>query len=180
MKILQKYIKEINISNDYDLYKLLIEDNKLNNLFCKNFVFYKEFVNEKSKNFKDDIDLLPIDNFTHSQNVKARLEFVNILLSNNLWKMKEDPIDFLYSILLDDYISEKDSHEFYNWIKKIIEEDVIPQERIYNLFSEKICRNSCNNLSIQAFDSYLKVFLDFNERERNLKYIKNVRNTCLI
>ena len=157
------------------MFKLLIEENKLNRLYCDNFISYKDQVKEKSKNFKEDIDLLPLDNFTHTQNLKARLEFVNVLLANNLWKIKEDPIDFLYTLLLVDPISEKDSNEFYSWIKKIIEEDVVPQEKIYNLFTEKICLNNCANLSIQAFDSYLKVFLDFNEREKNLKYLKNVQ-----
>ena len=156
------------------MYKLLIEDNKLNSLFCNNFKTYKEFVKEKSMNFKDDIDLLPIDNFTHTQNLKARLEFITTLLSNNLWKIQEDPIDFLYSIMIVESISEKDTNEFFFWIKKIIEEDVVPQEKIYNLFTEKICLGNCHNLSLQAFDSYLKVFLDFNEREKNLKYLKNV------
>jgi len=47
-------------------------------------------------------------------------------------------------------------------------------DKLFIIFTEKICKDkkSCQNLTFQAFESYLKVFLDKNQRKNLLKYNK--------
>lgn len=172
LNLISKYL------NDKESRKL-VNENELDNLYINNFKNYKELVKNqmKSKDVKD-VDLLALDNFTHSQNLKARLEFINVLINNNLWKVSNvDPIDFLYDTLVLNNISDKDVQEFYKWIKKTIDMNVEleTEERIFKLFNDKICKDtiSCQNLSIQALESYLKVFLNINFKANNLYYYKD-------
>jgi hypothetical protein len=172
LKILQKYLKDSDLDTDYDLDRLLIEDNKLIKLFCKNFISYTSYVREKAKGWNQDIDLLPLKEFSHSQNIRARLQFINTLISCRLWK-DSDPVEFVYYNLIQDAISEKDKQEFYIWVNKTLERyvDYETEERIFKLFNEKICTD-CRNLSIQAFDTYLSIFLDINTKNNLLSYSK--------
>ena len=177
MKILSKYIKDSNIVEDSLLRNLLFEENSLVNLYCKNFKDYNNKIKAIVKNWNQDIDLIPLDNFTHTQNLKARLNFINTLLSNKLWNESSiDPIDFLYLILIENANSEKDKLEFFKWIKTTIENkiEVETEEKIFKLFNDKICMDvkSCQNLSIHAFDSYLRVFLNVNQSGSKLTYFQ--------
>ena len=154
----------------------LVEKEKIVELFIKNFREFKETVKNMlvNKNWGKDIDLLPIDNFSYSQNLRARLNFVNILIAEDSWKISPDPIDFIYEILNDVPLSQKDTQEFYKWIKKLIEKNISyeTEEKIFALFNDKICSDSkkCQDLSIQAFESYLRVFLDINKIKNFLEY----------
>ena len=159
----------------------LIEKEKIVKLYITNFTEYKLQVKAmvENKNWSKDIDLLPFDNFTYSQNIRARLNFLDILIRENVWNIQPDPIDFIFEILNNNPICEKDSQEFYKWIKKFIEKNLSfeMEEKIFNLFNNKICSDNkkCQNLSIQAFESYLKIFLDINKIKENLDYTYYVR-----
>jgi ubiquitin carboxyl-terminal hydrolase 34 len=159
----------------------LIEKEKIVKLYIKNFTEYKIQVKAmvENKNWSKDIDLLPFDNFTYSQNIRARLNFLDILIGENVWNIQPDPIDFIFEVLNNNPICEKDSQEFYKWIKKFIEKNLSfeMEEKIFNLFNNKICSDNkkCQNLSIQAFESYLKIFLDINKIKENLDYTYYVR-----
>jgi ubiquitin C-terminal hydrolase len=186
LKILSKYLKDSDLETDYDLNRLLVDSDNLVNLFRKNFVTYMQYVREKVKNIGTeirDIDLLPLrDEFNHSQNLKARLNFLNTLLTLKLWKVSEDPIHFVYTTLIEQgALSEKDKNEFFNWIKNAIERNVDfeTEQKIFKLFNEKLCNDtkSCQNLSIEAFDTYLKVFLDINSQSGSLTYSKIPRES---
>lgn len=159
----------------------LIEKERIVKLFIQNFTQYKNHVKAmvENKNWSKDIDLLPFDNFTYSQNIRARLNFLDILISENIWSIEPDPIDFIFEMLNNNPICEKDTQEFYKWIKKFIEKNLSfeMEEKIFNLFNNKICSDNkkCQNLSIQAFESYLKIFLDINKIKENLDYTYHVR-----
>jgi len=177
LKILTKFIKETNIEQDELLKSLLFQQNSIVQLYCKNFTDYNTKIKGIVKNWNQDIDSIPLDNFTHSQNLKARLNFINTLLTNKLWLNSEmEPIDFLYDILIENANSEKDKLEFFKWIKRTIENKVESETegKIFNLFNDKICKDvkSCQNLSIHAFDSYLRVFLNVNQSSGKLSYFQ--------
>lgn len=164
----------------------LIEKEKIVKLYIKNFSDYKIQVKAmvENKNWTKDIDLLPFDNFTYSQNIRARLNFLDILIGENIWNIDPEPIDFIFEILNNNPICEKDTQEFYKWIKKFIEKNLSfeIEEKIFNLFNNKICSDNkkCQNLSIQAFESYLKIFLDINKIKENLDYTYYVRFNYLL
>ena len=171
---MQKYIKETNFENDTEVSDLLIKNCVLNRLFCQNFVKYYNLAREKQKTVSQDFDSLLIDNFTHSQNIKARMDFLYCLISNNRWQMEEGPIDFLFNIIYCNALDDKDKNEFYRFVQKKMENDNSTElmEKVFNIFTQRICkdRKSCQNLSFQAFESYLKVFLDLNQRKNALKF----------
>jgi ubiquitin carboxyl-terminal hydrolase 34 len=176
LKLLTKYLKDSDLETDFDLNSLLLQNNKLVTLFCDGFIKYINVVKEKAKNWTQDIDLLPLKDFSHSQNIKARLQFINVLISQRLWGVSEnDPIDFVYTNLIENGdICEKDKQEFFIWISKSLESyvDYETQEKIFKLFNDKICKDvkSCQHLTSQAFDTYLKIFLDINARNNLLNY----------
>jgi len=185
LKILLKFVIETDFNTDVDLHTLLIKDSYLCKLYCKNFNDYISYVKEKSKNWTQDIDLLPLNScFSHTQNVQGRLEFLNTLINQNLWSLSDvQPIDFLYNILIVNSICEKDNLEFYEWVKRILKRsnNTDLEEKIFTLFSSKICKDqrSCKSLSIQAFESYLKVFLNLNQAKKKLKFSKIARENKL-
>ena len=134
----------------------------------------KNLLKEKTNEF----DALLIDNFIHTNNIKARIDFLNNLVSNNLWQLN-DPIDFLYTNLYENSLSDKDKSEFFKFIQNKLE--IFPSnklvEKLFNIFTQNICKEQkrCQNLTFQAFESYLKVFLDKNKRNYLLQYNKLAR-----
>lgn len=112
--------------------------------------------------------------------MQGRLDFINSLISKKLWSLSDqEPIDFLYVTLVDNAVSEKDKLEFYSWIKGTMDKQVSGdiEKKIFDLFVNKICKDqkSCQSLSLPAFDSYLKVFLNINYVKSKLKYERNIR-----
>ena len=177
LKILTKYINDSNMDEDLLIKKLLFEENSIVKLFCKNFKDYNNKIKVIVKNWNQDIDLIPLDNFTHTQNLNARLNFINTLITKKLWNESSiDPIDFLYQILIENANSEIDKLEFFKWIKRTIENkiEVETEEKIFKLFNDRICMDvkSCQNLSIHAFDSYLRIFLNINQSGSKLSYFQ--------
>ena len=191
LKLLGKFICEKNIDSQSQSDADVAEaQNKLKDIFTEGILIKKNIVDLFVKNFKDfkanaknlieiknwnkDIDILPLDNFTYSENIRARLRFFNILIVKKIWDSFDESIDFIFNIMINDSLSEKDSQEFYIWIKKFIEknENMEIEEKIFDLFNNNICSDSkkCQNLSIQAFESYLKLFLDINKKNKFLDY----------
>lgn len=178
MKIISKFISTENLSTDDELKEILFIRNNLIEIFINNFTNYSVTIKEKLKTWNQDIELIPLDSFNHSQHIRARLNFLNIIISNQLWKGTAiDPIDFLYEILIHNSNCDNDNLEFYKWIKTIIENkvDSETEQKIFMLFNNKICKDlkGCQNLSIHAFDSYLKVFLNINQSQEKLSYFRN-------
>jgi hypothetical protein len=162
-------------TNESEL-NILFKDNLLVNLFCDNFIKYKKSILEQlKKNNNINPEQIIFDNFPHPVHIKNRLEFSSLLVSLNLFDNTNiDHINFLYDILIDDAIYEGDKQEFYNYIKKTLEKNSDPkiEEKIFRIFDTKICKDakSCQTLSLQAFESYLTIFLDINSRANNLSY----------
>jgi hypothetical protein len=154
----------------------ILNKKDLVNLFIKNFKDFKTHVKNllETKNCNKDIDNLPLDNFTYSENIRARMRFLYILIIKNIWSSFEESIDFIFNIMITESIHEKDNQEFFIWVKKFIEknDNMEIEEKIFDLFNNKICSDNkkCQTLSIQAFESYLKLFLDINKKNKNLDY----------
>lgn len=115
------------------------------------------------------------DGFTHSNNIKVRLDFLNVLTYLNLYI--EDPIDFLFNNLyLSPANTDKDKSEFFKYVKKKMDNDLTETliDKLFNIFTDKICidQKNCQVLPYQAFESYLKVFLENNQKKNLLKYNK--------
>ena len=147
-------------------------------------IFSKENANSPISNDVDKVVLN--DKFSHSQNIKSRLTFLNVLLDNKLWDYDDcDPIIFVYTILVENKISIKDEMQFYSWAKASITKAEFneTEKKIFDLFTNKICINeeSIQTLSSEGFDTFLKVFIDYNIKN-NLLYInmETMKTTCFV
>lgn len=135
----------------------------------------------KTKNWNKDLDLLPIDSFNYTQNMRIRLEFFMFFIFKKIWIQNspyEDQILYIYHILVEDQITEKDNLEFYLWIKNLLNSNNMNYEieqNIFSLFNTKIFNDlkNCQSLSIQGFESYLKIFLNINKKHELLNYYYN-------
>jgi len=180
-KILSRYLSDPFLrSSNFSLEKLdketklLLKNDYIVKLFYENFKAYKNCAREivnKLNLYENAEDLIMYDNFSHSQHIKIRLDFVQLLQSLSIFS-KNDFIQFVYDILIEDSVTHFDKKEFYNYIQKVLENkaDSLTEERIYKIYEEKICKDtkSCQDLSIQAFESFLKIFLDVNSQ--NLQF----------
>lgn len=158
--------------------KPVVDMNEFIKCFIVNFKEYRSLVKSaiKNKNNSKDNELFAnIDNFTYSKNIRKRLGIISSLIFRNIWHYETDPIDLVYDFLMEDSISEKDNLIFYEWIKFLVNAEKLNFEsetNIFNLFNKKICADSkkCQNLSIQGFESYLKIFLDVNKKNDLLDF----------
>lgn len=148
--------------------RLIVENNNLVNNFCKNFDAYMETAKEKSQGSNEDPDLLAIDDFPHSKNVKSRLDFIKVMLKFNLWKIEKEAVVYVHEILMGKLLCENDYNLFFNWINELLDEGIYDEERIYKLFEENICKNDCHNLTKKSFECYLKIFLNLNQALMNI------------
>ena len=195
-KLLSVFFAHGDIDTDFDLEKLLIEDKALYKIYKESFKSYISFVKEKFEIFSkenanspisNDVDKVVLnDKFSHSQNIKSRLTFLNVLLDNKLWDYDDcDPIIFVYTILVENKISIKDEMQFYSWAKASITKTEFneTEKKIFDLFTNKICINeeSIQTLSSEGFDTFLKVFIDYNIKN-NLLYInmETMKTTCFV
>jgi ubiquitin C-terminal hydrolase len=161
LQILNKFILTEELKN----YLFSKEDDnlKLLQIFIFDFKNYLEYEIEKS-GFKEHKFL---------DHIRNRLNLATNLIQNNLWKESNiqglnvpNAIDFLYDSLSEH--SQLAEREFYNWIKNLITTtklDNRTEEKLFSLFNEKISRSSKRSMSIEAFESFMKVFLDINSRE---------------
>ena len=150
--IITIFLDTSDISMDFDLNTLLLEDDILLNLYKNTF---DEYYSNKEK----------INKNLHENNIKSRIEFLNILIKNKIWDVeKESPIDFVYKNLVLNKYDNNDEKIFYNWLKKLMKEKKSEgiEEKIFKLFTEN---DTNNNLSIEGFETFLSVFLEINENE---------------
>lgn len=127
-----------------------------------------------------------IGNYDFTQNIKIRLDFIKILGSTNIWNNKiESMLDFLYKVMIEDILTEFEIKEFFKWINNSIQEsnainfkinpdlenldhgndDLSIEELTFLLFKNKICKDrfTCQTLIVDAFETFLYVFLRINE-----------------
>jgi len=160
----------------------IIDLKDFSNYLIENFEEFRNLVKEtiKNKNWNKDIDLLNVDNQTYTENLKIRLSIISLMVIKKIWKNDQDPILLVFKILIQNSICEKDNFIFYEWIQYLLNSEKLSFEnetKIFNLFNETICADNkkCQNLSIHAFESYLKIFLDINKRNNLLDfYMENV------
>ena len=170
-----------------------IEDKAMcKELLIQSFRDYKDAW-KKTEKLNKGFEEIYVDNYSHERNLQHRLDFLNILIKKNIWSIEEtdpanNPIDFLYEILHNDPISENDKSEFYSWINTLLmnkamssrDEEVVTEskgnsafveEKVFILFNDKILSSeNIKYLVFSAFDSYLKLFFEFNKKLKLLNF----------
>lgn len=179
LRILKVFFKEYpeiysETTNDR---KPIIDLNEFINSLLKNFEEYRKLIKNTihNKNWTKDIDLLSIDNFSYSKNIRKRLGIINTIIFKKIWVHESDPIILVFNYLIEDSLSEKDNFIFYEWIQYLLNSEKLDfdkETKIFNLFNDNICADNkkCQHLSIQAFESYLKIFLDINKKNNLLDF----------
>ena len=157
-RLLTIYLNKSNLTIDSDLSNLLLENNNLLNLFKKSFHDY--YLNKDK-----------IEPNNHEKNIRNKITFLDVLIKNDIWKVEEDsPIDFVYNFLVLNKYNENDEKIFYNWINSLIREKKFEgiEEKIFKLFTDNK-NNLNNNISIEGFKTFLRVFIEINENENKLE-----------
>ena len=177
IKILTKFIKDQ--TNESIVSKLLFENNNLIYKFIENFKTYQKSIKKKLNELSEiEFKNFSFDGFSHQINIKSRIDFMNLLIKEKKWTDEinlSKPIDFIYQILVENGINEDDKSEFYNWLNKSMVNSEQKSEgfndTVFKIFNEKISKNEgFTNLSLNAFNSFLKVFLDVNSIAKNLNF----------
>ena len=113
--------------------------------------------------------------------MKLLISIINILIESKLWNITEDnditnPIEFIYSILVEQSSLKLANKEYFKWLSEFLDKtsnyNLINQEKTFKLFNERILlsESNCKEIDLNAFNSYLKIFLDYNKTKDNLNY----------
>lgn len=179
MKLIEQLLLNVNIDHDFDIETLLLNDHKLQKCFLKSL---KNFIEQSFRKGK----ILDESN----REINERVLFFNFLVDNSiLWDNSIKPHEFLYDLFSISHVESNQKNDkslrtaymnnFYKWIKEYLDdhqqEDV--KMEIFNIFNNRICKDksSLQNLTLNAFDSYMFIFLDINSYgEEKLRYFKSV------
>ena len=162
-QLLSLFITNYRFSIDNELNLLLVNNNKLLNIYKKSF---EDYFKNKDKINKNE----------HDKNIKCRIEFFFLLIKKNIWDIEKDsPINFLFNNLVLNKYNDTDEKLFYKEVKKLKNENNKEiTENLFNLYLETINNNS-NIFSLDGFISFVNVFIEKNDSE-NLICIKDVSN----
>ena len=183
-QIIKKYSEkddEGNLICTKDPINNFIINDHLLNLFKDNFYKYISIAKETitKENYTEDIDKLIIDNFTHLQNIKKRMECF-LLLINNFYT-EFDFLPFAQDVLIDKAVSPNDQLIFYDFVKDYISnnEDSVNQEKktklreqLFKIFTEK----NQANITLSQFELFIAIFFDMNHGKINYEYKKEENN----
>ena len=202
-KIVEKYNKNIIINsenneiinnNDDFINKSihrLIDDDNLLKLFKDNFLLYKNIAKEKSKNCKNEQNLI-IDGFSHEDNMKFRVLF--LIKSIPILYPKFNFFEFLKEICLNGPVFQSDKLFFYEFMKKFIlesnisgntkEQKITIETQLFNMLTEE----NKNELNSSQYNLYIEIFLGINNTKElisdykkiNDQYIININNDVTI
>ena len=199
-KIIDKYKKYINISNETDnqfnpnnnkefinenIHKL-IDDEKLLNLFKNNFLSYKNRAKEAVKENKNEKNFI-IDRFNHEDNMKNRIifliEVIPFLYPNF------DFFGLLKEICLNEPVLQTDKSFFYYFMKKFISENssdshsniskekkISIETQIFNMLTGE----NNKEMTLSEYNLYIEIFLDINNNKDQLVFHKNANDEYII
>ncbi len=181
LKILMKLLKDNQFEKDNVLSDILFERNNLIKGFVDNFAIYQKSVKERAKGISLlELKNMSFDGFTHYQNIKTRIDFMNHLIKEKLWSNENylvKPIDFIFHILFENGVNDEDKSEFFKWLNSNIDKLELNSEEndesLFKIFTEKISSSAgFTNLTLNAFHCFLKVFFEVNSKENKLQYKK--------
>ena len=199
-KIIDKYKKNINISNETDLQinqnndkefinkiiHKLIDEEKLLNLFKNNFLSYKNKAKEAIKENNNEKNLI-IDGFKHEDNMKNRIifliEVIPFLYPNF------DFFGLLKEICLNEPVFQEDKLFFYELMKKFISENnsnshsnisiekkISIETQIFNMLTGE----NNKEMTLSEYNLYIEIFLDINSNKLLLAFNKNSNDEYII
>ena len=151
--------------------KDFVADEKLLNLYKNNFINYIERIKEQIKSKKDLVinpDEEIIDNYSHTINIKKRIEFLNKWIT--LIYPAFDFVPFLKEILLSNPVSQNDEIIFYEFIQKYISESSLNENKIRKEKKDKMkeqlfqnfIENDQSNMTFSEFKLFISIFLGIN------------------
>ena len=154
--ILKKFFFENDLNDE--IKNILIENNKLVNIFKESFKKLYEKNIEKNKENEFKIKL------------QNHIEFLLFLIEKNLWTKNEEYLDLLYNNLILKKKLENDFEEnfFYSFIDELITKKnnnnnnfEINEQKLFEYFDTNSAKK-IKNFSIKSFEIFIKIFLYIN------------------
>ena len=190
-KIIEKYKKNINISNETEcqinqnndkefineIIHKLIDEEKLLNLFKNSFLSYKNKAKEEIKENKNEKNLL-IDGFNHEDNMKNRIIFLIEVIP--FLYPDFDFFGLLKEICLNEPVLQTDKLFFYDFMKKFISENeyhsniskekkISIETQIFNMLTGE----NNKEMTLSEYNLYIEIFLDINNNKELITFNKN-------
>ena len=181
-EVMDKFSKEKNEINDF------IKDKHLLNLFEDNFRLYirlaQEILTKNNINFSegDAIDKYMINEFTHLDNIKKRIEVYCVLIKK--YYTDYNFIPFLKEVLLINPVCPNDLLIFYDFIKKYFSDDnnknlqdSIRKEKLREEIFELLSEKNQTEITIEQIKLFKALFFYMNKdkikTKENNKYDPN-------
>ena len=192
-QILNKYKNNENDKEkEKEIINQFIKDNHLINLFENNTKMYlakaKKILEENKIAFTEGelISKYIIDDYTHNDNIKKRIDILPFLI--NEFYPEYDFLPFLKNVLLTNPVSPNDQLIFYDFIKKYISENINSnkiseetKEKFRQEIFELISENDKGDITLEQLKLFIVIFLDINKdkitlEENSENEIKEVSN----
>ena len=183
IKIYSDNKSEIN-KNDFinNCIHILIDNDKLLNLFKNIFILYKKNAKENIGN-KNENNLV-IDGYSHQDNMKNRISFLVKIIP--VLYPKFDFLELLKEICINNPIFKSDKIFFYDFMKKYIseksedtnskEQKIKIETQLFNMLSQE----NKTELNLSQYNLYIEIFLDINNSKELLIYSKNPNGGYII
>ena len=157
--ILKKFFFDNDLNDESEIKNILIENNKLVNIFKESFkkLYEKNIEKNKENEFKIK--------------VQNHIEFLIFLIEKNLWTKNEEYLDLLYNNLILKKKLENDFEEnfFYSFIDELITKKNNINDNNFEINEQKLFEyfdinsdKKIKNFSIKSFEIFIKIFLYVN------------------
>ena len=179
-EILKKNIIQKEEKNEEkEVIKEFIKDNHLISLFEKNLKLYlqkaKEIFEKNKIPFTDGelISKYIIDEYTHFDNIKKRLDILPFLIDK--YYPEYDFLPFLKEVLISNPVGVDDQLIFYDFIKKYISDKTYTsktslerKEKLRKDLFELISNNDKGEITLEQLKLFITIFFDINKEKIKL------------
>ncbi|ETO28198.1 hypothetical protein RFI_08932 [Reticulomyxa filosa] len=158
--------------------------------FFEDIKYFKEQATAKAKAIRDSREQKEMDEEYFSiinqmkdskciylEEIKQRLEFLDLLLNKSNIRLKKDHIDIIWDIMVVNCLTPQEREEVFKWFQKVMDgfeykslEDGIPEHLFVNKFLRDILPEW---LSLPAYESFEKFFLFVNQSKGNIQMVEN-------
>jgi ubiquitin C-terminal hydrolase len=160
---------------------------KLLRIFFQDLVKYKQLAikraeDEKSK-VKGTIDLNKMhcdyykrSKWTHLEQIRLRLQFLNFIQSNSHLVLNMEQVDTLWDCLITQALTPEEMETTFQWLEKEISlgrnegNTSFSEIVLQHLFVDKMLKMDCSQLTEAGFHVFERLFIAVNERSGKIRF----------
>lgn len=174
------------VSKDLQTRKSIIEHinekNDLIDLLLNDIKQYKETVKDISKKkYLKKNKKLDKSHFSHIDNIRIRLGFLEYILTNSSLLLNSNQIDIFWNSLVKNSLHKDEKIMAFDWLENALRtSSQLEESAIHNLFVTQMTKMDFKRLSFSGYNLFEKFFLYLNEKNSRIKRLDYfTRNTTL-